>query len=459
MRPSTRYHPSREYRTEPSEDSDIIVALFRSAVIIAFVVRIVPDSAYQLRPGTWAMVVAAALYTLALMLGYLVSRRWLTRRRREGLSAHPLGAFVIQRRVGFQRALALLVDLFMVSVIIRDVNKPEWLDIYYIIVAVGAVWFYREGGVLTALAATACVLGVMTTLYPGTRLVNVWADPYLRSQLTSRAVMLVLVGIVTGWLARARDAERRDRERMDWELQMARRVQQDLLPERLPEVPGYELGLRFSPAHVVGGDYYDALLAPDGRLVVLLADVAGKSIAAVLHLSLLRSHLHQAVADGLAPGEIGTRLNAALAEALPPGSFVALFCAAIDLPSGRTSWVNCGHTPPVVVRVAPESKPEILYTGNIVLGVTHGPHYDERETTLERGDLLVCCTDGIAEIMDEDWRAFDTEGIARAASAARARTADEVAEYVLQAAREHAVGRPADDATLLVVRRLPGPPA
>ncbi len=454
MRPSTRYHPRREYRTEPSEDSDIVVALFRSAVIIAFVGGVVSDPTYHLRTGTWAMVVVASLYTLSLMLGYLVSRRWLTRRRRETLSAHPLWAFVMPRRLSFQRAVALLVDLMLVSVIIRDVNRPAWLDIYYIIVAVGAVWFHREGGVLVALAATACVLGLVPTLYPGERIGTIPSDPYLRSLVASRAVMLVVVGIVTGWLARARDAERRGRERMDWELDMARRVQQDLLPDRLPEVKGYELGLRFSPASVVGGDYYDALPAPDGRLVIVLADVSGKGIPAVLHLSLFRSHLHQAVRDGLSPGMIGERLNAALAGALPSRSFVGLFCAAIDLPSGQTSWVNCGHSPPVVVRSAPDSEPEVLFTGNIVLGVAAEPRYEERETTLGVGDVLVCATDGVTEMIDDDAEVFDKGGVARVAAAARGMTADEVAERVLEAAREHSGRRPADDATLLVVRRV-----
>jgi len=451
MRHSTRYHPTREYRTEPSEDSDIIVALFRSAVIIAFAVRLVPDPNYAVRASTWTAVVVAALYTLALMLGYLASRRWLTRRRKESISARPLWGFLMARRIAFQRAIALLVDLVMVSLIIRDVDRPEWLDIYYLIVAVGAVWFHREGGVLTALCATGCVIWFTLTSHPGTSITD-WA---LRLEITTRAAILVTVGVVTGWLARAREAERRTRERMDWEMRMARSVQRELLPAKLPEVSGYELALRFASASLVGGDYYDAFIAPDGRLVIVLADVAGKSVAAVLHLSLLRSHLRQAISDGLSPGEIGTRLNAALVDALPPRSFVGLFCGALDAASGRLAYANCGHTPPVLVRGPADGEPVVLYTGNIVLGVTAAPAYDEREITLEVGDVLVCCTDGVTEAMDRDWRAFDTEGVTRAAEAARGASADEVAGRVLDASRAHAARRPTDDATLLVIRRVP----
>jgi len=451
MRHPTRYHPAREYRTEPSEDSDIIVALFRSAVIIAFAVRLVPDPNYTVRPSTWTAVVVAALYTLALMLGYLASRRWLTRRRKESISSRPLWGFLMARRIAFQRTVALLVDLVMVSFIIRDVDKPEWLDIYYLIVAVGAVWFHRGGGVLTALGATGCVIWFTLTSHPGTGITD-WA---LRMEITTRAAILVTVGVVTGWLARARDAERRTRERMDWEMRMARSVQRELLPAKLPEVPGYELGLRFSPAGLVGGDYYDAFITPDNRLVIVLADVAGKSVAAVLHLSLLRSHLRQAINEALSPREIGTRLNAALVDALPPRSFVGLFCGALDAPSGRLTYVNCGHTPPVLVRGSADEEPIVLYTGNIVLGVMVDPTYDEREVTLEGGDILICCTDGVTEAMDGDWQAFDTKGVIRAAEAARGANADEVVGHVLDASRQHAARRPTDDATLLAIRRVP----
>jgi serine phosphatase RsbU (regulator of sigma subunit) len=178
-------------------------------------------------------------------------------------------------------------------------------------------------------------------------------------------------------------------------------------------------------------------------------------VVAVLHLSLLRSHLRQAVSEGLSPGEMGRRLNAVLVEALPPRSFVGLFYGAIDAPSGRMAYVNCGQTPPVLVRRSADAKPLLLYTGNIVLGVTPSPSYDEREVTLEVGDVLICCTDGITDAMNADWQAFDTEGVIRAAEAARGATAEEVAGRVLDAVHQHATHRLADDATLLAVRRVP----
>jgi sigma-B regulation protein RsbU (phosphoserine phosphatase) len=276
----------------------------------------------------------------------------------------------------------------------------------------------------------------------------------LRVELTARAVMFLAAGLVTGYLARARDAERRQRERMDWELRVARQVQAGMLPAALPEPPGYELGAEFASAQAVGGDYYDALEGPDGRLFVVIADVAGKSVFAVMHLSLLRSALREAIIAGLAPGAIAHRLNQTLAGTLAPNSFVSLFCGALDLKTGTLRYVNCGHTPPIHVHPDPAPEPDLLFTGNIVLGIEPGAVYDERETRLEPGDCLVCCTDGVTEALGPDWEPFDTAGVTRAVRAQPGASAGALALAVLEASDRHREAAAADDATILVVRRL-----
>ena len=461
MPDATRYHPSREYRTEPSEDSDIAVALFRLAVIIAFTTStLFGPGYYAVHLSTIAVVVAAAVYTLLLMVGYLGSRRWMTQRREQAFKARPVWGALSERRVVFQRILAVIIDLMLVSAIIYDIGfvARPYFDAYYIVVAVAALWFYRRGGVSAALGAAACAVAVewlwyLAELATNNLALNPFVEYATRAELGARAVMLLTVGLVTGYLARARDAERRDRERMDTELRVARTVQQQMLPPQLPELPGYDLAVRFVPASLVGGDYYDAMRGPDGRLYIVVADVAGKSVYAVLHLSLLRSHLHNAVAQGLSPGAVAARLNSALVSALPSGSFISLFCAAIDGHSGNMSYANCGHTPPALLRGGAGEDAALLFTGNIILGVLADAQYEEREETLGAGDCLVCCTDGITEAMDANWEAFDTEGVVRAATEALDASADSIAEQVLRKAREYARTAARDDQTILVVRR------
>jgi serine phosphatase RsbU (regulator of sigma subunit) len=457
---ATRYRPSREYRTEPSEDSDIAVALFRLAVIIAFTGSTVfGPFYYTVQLPAILIVLIAALYTLLLMVSYLAGRRWMTRRRQQALETHPFWGALFGRRVALQRGAAIVIDLLLVSAIIWDIGFPArpYFGVYYVIVAVAAVWFQRRGGVISALGAAACSVTVVWLWHMKERQADPLAlspfqDYAARVDLGARTVMLLTVGLVTGYLARARDAERREREQMDAELRVARTVQQEMLPEHLPELPGYELAVRFTPASLVGGDYYDAIIAGDGRLHVVIADVAGKSVYAVLHLSLLRSHLHEAIASNLSPGATAVKLNEALLAALPSGSFISLFCAAIDPASGKMQYANCGHTPPLLLG-SENGEEKTLFTGDIVLGVLPGAEYEEQEETLCPGDCLVCCTDGITEAMDAEWRPFDIKGVSEAAWGQAGSSADGVAQHVLDRAREHADSVSRDDQTIVVVRR------
>jgi len=450
LRPSARYIPRREYRTEPSEDSDLIVALFRFAVIIAFSFSAGIGPTYTVQPPALIAGVVASVYTLLLMLGYLYSRQWLSQRRRQELAARVFWGWLLRRRIVIQRLSAIVVDLALLTCLIYDLKTVGelYLDFYFVVIGVAAIWFHREGGVIAALASTLCVT-LLLILARGEEI-----DFYtLRVELPARAVMFLSAGLVTGYLARARDAERRQRERLDWELSVARQVQSGLLPARLPAPEGYDLGARFAPASMVGGDYYDALIGPDGRLFVLVADVAGKSVYAVMHLSLLRSALREAIIEGHTPREVVERVNGVLAAILAPNSFVSLFCAAIELPSGTVRFVNCGHSPPMLLPAQPDAQARLLFTGNIVLGVEGAATYDEIEERLEPGDCLLCCTDGVTEAVNARWQTFDTEGVVRAARSVDGASADAVAEAVLEAAGRHRVTPAADDATILVVRR------
>ncbi len=455
MRHATRYIPRRAYRTEPSEDSDLVVALFRFALIIAFTLSAGIGPVYTVDWPAMVMGIAAAVYTLALMLAYVYSRQWLTQRRRQELLARPVWGALLRRRVHLQRVSALIVDLLLLTAIIHDLSRLGYMadlyfNFYFVVVAVAAIWFHREGGVIAGLAATLCV----TVLVLTARGQEIDIDA-LKTELPMRALMFLVAGVVIGYLARALDAERRQRERFDWELGMARQVQAAMLPERLPEPEGYELGARFSPANAVGGDYYDALVGPDGRVFVAVADVAGKSIYGVMHLSLVRSALREAIFQGLSPGQIAARLNGTLARTLPPNGFVSLFCGAVEPLSGTMRYANCGHEPPLLLRADPRSEAVPLFTGDIVLGVEAKAQYNEAEASLAPGDCLVCCTDGLTESMSSQWEPFEAAGVVTAARAAAGASAEKVAAAVADAAGRHRGVDAVDDATILVVRRLP----
>lgn len=451
---ASRFLPRRAYRTEPSEDSDLVVALFRFAIIIAFSFSSGLGPVYTVGwPATIALIVAA-VYTLLLMLAYVYSRQWMTQRRRQEMLSRPLWGMLLRHRIAIQRVSAIVVDLGLLTAIIADLSRLGYVaslyfDFYFVVVAVAAIWFHREGGVIAALAATLCVAFLIMSMQGQ----DIDIDT-LRTELPARALMFLAAGVVTGYLARALDAERRHRERMEWELNMARQVQAAMLPAELPQPTGYELGAAFAPASVVGGDYYDALIRPDGSLFIAVADIAGKSVYGVMHLSLLRSGLREAVVSGLSPNQIAHHLNETLCKTLPAHSFVSLFCGALDLSSGKLQYANCGHVPPVLLVNSEQNDVQMLFTGNIVLGVKRDAKYDEATATLKPGSVLICCTDGLTDAMSPEWEAFNATGVITAAAPLTHQPATTIAETIVQAAQRHRKLPPSDDMTVLVVRRL-----
>ncbi|MGQ9730228.1 MAG: PP2C family protein-serine/threonine phosphatase [Candidatus Zipacnadales bacterium] len=452
-----RYNPRWVYRTEPSEDSDLILALFRLAFVIAFTLSsMASSSSYNTSWVASTAGIVAAVYTLLLMVGYWYNQKHLTQRRKQALRAHPLGGVALRYRLGVQRISALILDFAVFTAIIHDVGRwPEayrgglLFDLYFVPIVAAGLWYHRGGGIVAALLATLCVMGLLT--YSESYRLDI---AVLRSELPARAAMFLAGGLVTGYLARAAEAERRERSRMNWELGMARQVQSSLLPQELPALLGYELAVRFYPADVVGGDYYDALIGPDGRLLIAIADVAGKSVYAVMHLSLLRSTLRDAALEGLAPQAIALRLNQKLVATLPPNTFISLFCAAIELPSGQIRFVNAGHMPPLLLPVDEKTPPRSLFTGNIVLGVDANATYEEAEATMAAGETLICCTDGIAEaIMTSEGEMGRMESIVATARTVENPTAERLAEVIANAARAYSLGPLVDDATVLVIHR------
>jgi serine phosphatase RsbU (regulator of sigma subunit) len=459
VRHASRYIPRRAYRTEPSEDSDLIVALFRFAIIIAFTLSAGMQPVYTVKWPATTMRVVAAVYTLGLMLAYVYSRQWLTQRRRQELLARRGWGFLLRHRIPLQRVSAVVVDLLLITSIIYDLrwigdSTDLYFNFYFVVVAVAAIWFHRAGGVIAGAGATICVASVVWSVHGPDD-----GGDALQAELPVRALMYLVAGLVIGYLARALDAERRQRERFDWELSMARQVQAAMLPDELPKLESYDLGAHFTPASAVGGDYYDALVGPDGRLFIAVADVAGKSVYGVMHLSLVRSALREAILEGHAPAEIAVRLNATLAKTLPPNSFVSLFCGALDPLSGSLHYANCGHVPPVLIRVDAASEAELLATGDIVLGVEANAPYREAVTRLAPGDRLVCCTDGLTEAMGSQWEPFDTTGVAATAREQPTAGARDLAEAIAAAADRHRQGAPLDDTTIFVVQRVAGVPA
>ncbi|GIV59456.1 SpoIIE family protein phosphatase [Rhodocaloribacter litoris] len=244
-------------------------------------------------------------------------------------------------------------------------------------------------------------------------------------------------------------------QRLREEYRLAHEIQQYLLPDEPPELPGYDLAGLTRPATEVGGDYYDTIPMDAHRVALCVADVSGKGLPAAMLMANVQATLRsQSLQRRAPPREIIRNANRLLCRSIRKGTFVTLFFAVLDLRTHRLTYVNAGHNRPLL-RTAGGRLTE-LGTGGIVLGFM--PEFDFEEDTIPfgPGDTLLAYSDGITEAMNADREPFETEALA----ALLHRHAGEPARCQIEqylAAADHHAGHAAqsDDMTLLVLRRRP----
>ena len=238
-------------------------------------------------------------------------------------------------------------------------------------------------------------------------------------------------------------------QRLAAEREVAEQLQRAVLPERVPEVDGLELAVRYLPAAQVsgvGGDWYDVLPLPGDRLLLVIGDVAGRGLEAATAMVQLRSALRAFAVEDPAPGEVLGRLSRHCL-ALGIADFVTVLVAVADPGAGRLVYASAGHPP--LLRIPAEGAPELAWhqAGPPIGAPVTG--YEEAAVDLAPGDAIVLYTDGVVE---ERTRTLDAslEDL-RAAADAPERELDAVCDRML------AGRRMTDDAALLACRRLPLP--
>jgi serine phosphatase RsbU (regulator of sigma subunit) len=190
---------------------------------------------------------------------------------------------------------------------------------------------------------------------------------------------------------------------LDQELLTARRIQQSLLPETLPAIPGWTLAAHWEPARAVGGDFYDVMPLPDGRWGITIGDVTGKGIPAALLMAMTRTNVRAAASDESSPAAILARANELVLPDMPPRTFVTCQFLALDSDSGQITLANAGH--PLPLHRASDSITEVRATG-MPLGLMPGMAYDECATTIGAGEQLLLVSDGIIEAHAPDGEMF-----------------------------------------------------
>lgn len=245
-----------------------------------------------------------------------------------------------------------------------------------------------------------------------------------------------------------------EKRRLDAELGAARAILLRLLPDAPADCPGYELAAVQEPCHEVGGDLYDTVPLPDGRLALVMGDVAGKGLGAALLVSSLMPALHLLLEESLEPAPLIQRLNRQLFRTTDAERFVTLFLGLLDPVSGRVAYVNAGHSPPLVI--AADGQGRALPPTGLPVGAFEDIPFKAGEVTLAPGDLLALYSDGVTEATaagDADDE-YGTPRLQELLQRERARpAADIVASVRADLARFSGDVPAADDITLVVVRR------
>jgi sigma-B regulation protein RsbU (phosphoserine phosphatase) len=247
------------------------------------------------------------------------------------------------------------------------------------------------------------------------------------------------------------------RSKLDRDLEIARQVQFSFLPQQTPVVPNYEIFHFYSPAQMVGGDYYDFLPMPDGRLALFVGDVAGKGVPAALLMAKLSAEARYCTITDTDPASIVCKLNDALISAGMLDRFIALAAAFLDPKTNRVALVNAGQMTPMIYRASDEFVGDAMSSSmsGTPLGVIEGFPYEAVEVQLQPGDTIFMFSDGVSDAMSPTGDMFGIQGIHRVLRSDNALHTgglrpNEVGQRIIQGVRQHARGRDQNDDIALV---------
>jgi len=319
-----------------------------------------------------------------------------------------------------------------------------WIVVSLIALGMGlGLAFSRLSLARAALVALAALLGVALVDY-GLFVLRDVDVPAMGAMLVPP---LTLAAVENAW---RREAERRAQARAK-ELDVARTIQQNLLPSAPPEMAGLDVSGRNLPADEIGGDYFDWLVLDADHLAVVLGDISGHGIPAALLMAHLRASFHATAHVDRTPEDIVTTMNRSLARAVTSGKFATFFLGVISVSEKRLRYCNAGHDPPLLLR---GGELHLLDANGMPLAILDSMEYTGGEEAFGAGDALVIYSDGIPEapigkqFYGNERLREQALALARSGATASAFVDDMLADVRAVAGE----GMHADDVTLVVVR-------
>lgn len=246
-----------------------------------------------------------------------------------------------------------------------------------------------------------------------------------------------------------------EKDRLEFELELSSKVQQALLPQQVPDIPGLELAAFSRPADIVGGDYFDFFRFRDKAHGLVIGDVAGKGMSASLLMASLQASLRTLAPDYDSPAEVVRRLNQLFCHNIHLSKFVTLFLAHYDPQTQNLSYCNAGHNPPLLCRARSNGKEPFLWldpTG-AAIGLVEEFQFGVETVRLAPGDVLLLYTDGVTEAIDPQEEEFGQGRLAELVRQNSDGSAQELVREVRQGLQEFSHGQaPADDTTIVACK-------
>jgi sigma-B regulation protein RsbU (phosphoserine phosphatase) len=245
--------------------------------------------------------------------------------------------------------------------------------------------------------------------------------------------------------------EEKNMMRVKEELRISGQIQQKLLPEKLPDIPGYEVAAINIPATEVGGDYYDVIPLSEHKFAFCFGDVSGKGIPAGLLMSNLQATIRTLMLSQEDPALIIKRANRLIHATTTSEKYITFFLAILDINANGITYCNAGHDRPLHIK---DTESDQLLPGGIPLGFLSDFDYTACSNTLASNDIIVIYTDGVTEAMNCEEEEFGLENVKRIIAENKSAHASELLNILLEAINKHTRGAPQmDDITVVILKK------
>ena len=244
-------------------------------------------------------------------------------------------------------------------------------------------------------------------------------------------------------------------QKINQELALAGRIQASFLPNRMPDLPGWQLAVTLLPARATSGDFFDFIALPGGKLGIVIADVADKGIGPALYMALSRTLIRTyATQFDDQPALIIRETNKRLLSDARANLFVTVFYGVLDPTSGTFTYANAGHNPPYLLSQISNSAFEALIKTGIPIGIDEDATWEQNQVSILPGDLLILYTDGVTEAQNTGGEFFNEDLLLEAAESRLGMSAHEVQVGILEAVQYFVGDNPqSDDITLMILAR------